>query len=540
MNIKKYIIALSFVAFSFFSSIPLVNASCSLQSLKECDRAGLISVLTELIKYKQLNNKADLVKFKATEIVSNNLPESIEFWTQAYCPGSGTRYDYIYNMPGYILKSCEKGNDGSHGGCKTCIMSNIKFVKGSLEESFFDAIKNRNIEMIKDLIELGVDINTKDKNGKSSLSYAFESNDFSLVDFFKSSGLVMSSSEDSKYREMKIKKLMIDVGNIIEENENKDDEYWMERDPVVQNVVKDINKLSNSSSLVIHSYAYNSWCYKVPLGSDKEGWCIDSSGEFEELVNGGCEKNYASCVDINSRIEKGNDSKANIELMINGDKSFIVLKKIDERDGLRYKLFRREKNDINWILVGDTAKAEVVNNLEELDSKVFIYKIFAFDKNNRIVWSSYSSSIDLAEYRRQSKVSFCEEYVKSTRMDEFLGRATLKGFLKLEKGDLLGKEVIFANFVSDDMGDIKNYLGTNSSDVSLGCYNKNEKNIEGFDYFDSKSVRNIIDGENLNKLLSSSKNKKVEISFYKGVPEPHRGLALDICSIRFVGIKVLD
>jgi hypothetical protein len=94
MSIKKYTIALSFVVFSFFGFISLVSASCSLQSLKECDRAGLRSVIMDLIKSKQLNNRADLTKFKATEIVSNNLPNSIEFWTQAYCPASGTKYDY--------------------------------------------------------------------------------------------------------------------------------------------------------------------------------------------------------------------------------------------------------------------------------------------------------------------------------------------------------------------------------------------------------------------------------------------------------------
>lgn len=54
MNIKKYIIVLSFIAFSFFGAIQITSASCGLQSLKECDRAGLISVLTKLIEYKHL------------------------------------------------------------------------------------------------------------------------------------------------------------------------------------------------------------------------------------------------------------------------------------------------------------------------------------------------------------------------------------------------------------------------------------------------------------------------------------------------------
>ena len=131
MSIKKYIIALYFVAFFLFGSISLVGASCSLQSLKECDRAGLISVIMDLIKSKQLNNRADLTKFKATEIVSNNLPNSIEFWTQAYCPASGTKYDYNFNYYRYNLGDCEEGEIGSHGGCPTCVMSKIKLVGAS-------------------------------------------------------------------------------------------------------------------------------------------------------------------------------------------------------------------------------------------------------------------------------------------------------------------------------------------------------------------------------------------------------------------------
>jgi len=52
---KKHILVLSFIMFSLFGSIQLANASCSLQSLKECDRAGLISVIMELIKTKQIS-----------------------------------------------------------------------------------------------------------------------------------------------------------------------------------------------------------------------------------------------------------------------------------------------------------------------------------------------------------------------------------------------------------------------------------------------------------------------------------------------------
>ncbi|MDD4409568.1 MAG: hypothetical protein PHW52_02830 [Candidatus Pacebacteria bacterium] len=66
-------------------------------------------------------------KFQATEIVSDNLPDSIEFWTQANCPNSKT---YKYIIPdGYDLQGCVAGTTGSHGGCATCRMSKIKLLK---------------------------------------------------------------------------------------------------------------------------------------------------------------------------------------------------------------------------------------------------------------------------------------------------------------------------------------------------------------------------------------------------------------------------
>ncbi|MFA6252280.1 MAG: hypothetical protein WCX74_02680 [Candidatus Paceibacterota bacterium] len=285
---KKHILVLSFIALSLFGSIQLANASCSLQSLKECNREGLLSIIIDLIKTKQigtwkeyknnelgfsfkypsfltqdknnnnlfidnnevvylrfktienianykiedvpgaitmrfdlnqkkwtngysegpipkrmsgnieaylyqtgdgpwgtdiiaifnsdyskgveitidirgdgdekeykskkidpslillgfkylsaaekLTDKNILAKFKATEIVSNNLPESIEFWTESYCPGNGFNYNYKFegsDMYRYSFDSCEQGDTGSHGGCKACIMSKIKLIKSS-------------------------------------------------------------------------------------------------------------------------------------------------------------------------------------------------------------------------------------------------------------------------------------------------------------------------------------------------------------------------------------------------------------------------
>jgi hypothetical protein len=80
------------------------------------------------IEEKMVNEKVKK-DFHATEIINNNLPESIEFWTEAYCPGSGTNYDYnveYLSIYYYSFDSCEQGETGSHEGCENCIMSKIK------------------------------------------------------------------------------------------------------------------------------------------------------------------------------------------------------------------------------------------------------------------------------------------------------------------------------------------------------------------------------------------------------------------------------
>ncbi len=73
-------------------------------------------------------------RFIATEIVSSNLPESIEFWTQADCPWV-SRWEYDISQPGYYVVNCTNGEEGSHGGCDRCIMSKIELKKGNYQSS---------------------------------------------------------------------------------------------------------------------------------------------------------------------------------------------------------------------------------------------------------------------------------------------------------------------------------------------------------------------------------------------------------------------
>ena len=56
--------------------------------------------------------------FPFTEVVLNELPQRIQGWAQAWCSGT---YDYECE-PGYVRKSCEPGETGTHGGCSYCLM----------------------------------------------------------------------------------------------------------------------------------------------------------------------------------------------------------------------------------------------------------------------------------------------------------------------------------------------------------------------------------------------------------------------------------
>lgn len=66
--------------------------------------------------------------FSMTELINNNLPDSIEFWTQATCPNAGS---VPYQEPdGYELRACETSTSfGGHCGCASCTMSKIELAR---------------------------------------------------------------------------------------------------------------------------------------------------------------------------------------------------------------------------------------------------------------------------------------------------------------------------------------------------------------------------------------------------------------------------
>lgn len=104
--------------FLLFCLIPLLEYSaCSAKSSEEIYQDHIASL-------QNMTQQELKKKFSFTEIVSNNIPDSIEFWTEAYCPFE-KKYSYIIPYD-FDLVSCENGADGSHNGCKTCAMSKIK------------------------------------------------------------------------------------------------------------------------------------------------------------------------------------------------------------------------------------------------------------------------------------------------------------------------------------------------------------------------------------------------------------------------------
>ena len=65
--------------------------------------------------------------FKATEIINNLLPKSVEFWTEADCPYDDSANSYV--IPDYYeSKGCTLGEKGTHGGCPSCTMADISLL----------------------------------------------------------------------------------------------------------------------------------------------------------------------------------------------------------------------------------------------------------------------------------------------------------------------------------------------------------------------------------------------------------------------------
>ncbi len=105
----------------------------------KCLRTWEEECIEEEEKNKKMTDEEAKQYFHATEIINNNLLESIEFWTEAECSYLNTKYNY--KVPdGYYISAeyCSEKEVGTHGGCPSCIMSKIVLRKGSsIPESNF-------------------------------------------------------------------------------------------------------------------------------------------------------------------------------------------------------------------------------------------------------------------------------------------------------------------------------------------------------------------------------------------------------------------
>jgi hypothetical protein len=177
-------------------------ASCSLSSVRECDIKGLRQLIGEIIKSmssekygQELAGLKD--KFKATEIKKIG-SRQISFWTMAYCPDSGTRYDYDKDiLSGYIIDSCKQGNKGSHGGCKTCVMSEIVIHEASDGEAQGDIATG--------VIEIDPSDAKIDK--EKAFKQIFSGRDMNY--YQDGNGVHITPKDDSRYPDYYLKKILL-------------------------------------------------------------------------------------------------------------------------------------------------------------------------------------------------------------------------------------------------------------------------------------------------------------------------------------------
>jgi len=107
------------------------NYYCKGQLCKDGDNCFEGRVVT--LKTSSVAVSTTAKELSATEVVIDNLPESITYWTQATCSGY-----YEYKVPvnyvnEYEITNCENGLVGTHNGCSYCAMAKITLEKNSTE-----------------------------------------------------------------------------------------------------------------------------------------------------------------------------------------------------------------------------------------------------------------------------------------------------------------------------------------------------------------------------------------------------------------------
>lgn len=128
------------------------------------------------------------------------------------------------------------------------------------------------------------------------------------------------------------------------------------------------------------------------------------------------------------------------------------------------------------------------------------------------------------------------DYSKPFQKGEFdyFGVVTLTGYLSVrdlecqsaEDESVCGESMTYKyasfNFTNTDNELIKTYLNEISGNwyvreksIGLGCYDQNKSSIESLNYDDNGSVKNIVTGQELETLLSSSESKQIKLQVTK-------------------------
>ena len=170
--------------------------------------------------------------------------------------------------------------------------------------------------------------------------------------------------------------------------------------------------------------------------------------------------------------------------------------------------------------------------------------IISFAKDNKNYWFVSNTNNNYQSGRQELDLILSTfkfntpkfDYSKPFQKGEFdyFGVVTLTGYLSVrdlecqsaEDESICGESMTYKyasfNFTNTDNELIKTYLNEISGNwyvreksIGLGCYDKNKSAIESLNYDDNGSVKNIVTGQELETLLSSSESKQIKLQVTK-------------------------
>lgn len=297
---------------------------------------------------------ADAKKFfHATEIISNDSPESIQFWTEAYCPNEGTKYDYQIpsKYASYEVDCTYADNTGSiylgqHGGCPSCVMASIKLYKKNNTTDYRKPLeqeaensdkKNELLESLKSELNtllskklLDSDTILKQKFGEYIKKYnqqVYESEE----DTYEENGSIFRGLIDSASG----KKWLSYIANLNKGYETSSMIFFVEYNNKILNIIpgKFFHGRTGSGIEIMEDMVKGQYPFFTINYGDYGGTCTGSfdtvslygikDGKFKEFGDINNTLSAASGLEIDSKVYfKDLDNDRNKEIEIIGDISF--------------------------------------------------------------------------------------------------------------------------------------------------------------------------------------------------------------------------